>query len=136
LNAPRIAVPVVRAVAVRLALVGVAQAFAIAAYFSVISMYLKLPFGSGATPFVFATFTHLAAGNALFVAAALARRNAAPRTASTIGSLMPFAAVAFGAWAGTDPPSGRVLVSALLLAPAIVFSAWALPPSPSSGDAS
>lgn len=121
-----------RAIAARLVLVAAVQGGAIAAYYSVIAMYLKLPFGSGQTPFAFAQWWHLALGDALFVAAAIARRSASAAHAWRIGAAMPFAAVAFGAWAGTDPPVGRVLVATLLLAPALLFSAWPLARATSS----
>jgi hypothetical protein len=124
----------VRTIAVRLAFVLVAQGLAIAAYYSVIAMYLKLPFGSGEHPFAVARWWHLAVGDALFVGAALARRALGAERGATLGAAMPFAAVAFGAWAGTDPPVGRVLVSVLLLAPALAFSAWALPAPRASGE--
>jgi hypothetical protein len=128
----RIEAALVSAIAARLVIVATVQGGAIAAYYSVIAMYLKLPFGSGETPFAFAQWWHLVLGNALFVFAAIARRFASAALAWRIGAAMPFAAVAFGAWAGTDPPVGRVLVATLLLAPALLFSAWPLPRATSS----
>ena len=124
----------VRAIALRLAVVLALQGLAIAAYYSVIAMYLKLPFGSGEKPFVFAQWWHLALGDALFVVAALLRRSSTGATAARLGAAMPFAAVAFGAWAGTDPPVGRVLVATLLVLPALLFSAWTLPEATASGE--
>jgi hypothetical protein len=133
-SARRFEPAVVRAIAVRLVVVAALQGLAIASYYSVIAMYLKLPFGSGQTPFVFAQWWHLVLGDALFVVAALVRRSSSPAAAAPIGAVMPFAAVAFGAWAGTDPPVGRVLVATLLLVPALLFSAWTLPRATSSGE--
>jgi hypothetical protein len=126
-----------RALGARIAAVLVIQLAAIAAYFSVISMYLKLPFGSGAFPFVSAQWWHLGLGDAIFVVAAIARRSARGALAHALGAGLPFAGLAFGAWAGTDPPVGRVLVAVVILAPTLFFGAWALPPaSPSAADAS
>jgi len=133
----RLDAPLVRAIASRLAIVLAIQVLAIAAYFSVIAMYLKLPFGSGTHPFVSAEWWHLVAGDLAFVVAAVVRRGSRGALAHAIGAGAPFAGLAFGAWAGTDPPVGRVLVATLLLAPTLFFFAWALPDaSPSGADAS
>lgn len=129
--------PLFRGLALRVALLAVAQIATARAYYGVTNMYLKLQFGvlEDGTPRLFPmTAAHLVAFDALVVALAVARSTSAS-TRVKAGLALPVLATVVAGWLNSDPPVGRAFIAALSLAALVIFGVFPLASVSSSSDA-